>query len=200
MTGSSPRIRPKRHRLHPLELISMAASEDPNLGTEPGMSFMRQGQVFQLLGNYLSAASLWRERAIPRLKYDRSMRALQAAQVTGRGELVPAVNAEESIPTLLTRQGYWEFELGLCLLESGNPERAAEHFTKALEIVPDIATRPLIAYYLGKMGRPVPAAPAKAAGTAAPVPKPLDQLLGSGVSTAPAQPPSPKPAEAPKQP
>ena len=183
-----------------LELISMAASEDPNLGSEPGMSFMRQGQVFQLLGNYLSAASLWRERAIPRLRYDRSMRALSAAQVTGRGELIPAVNAEESIPALLTRQGYWEFELGLCLLESGTPERAAEHFTKALEIVPDIASRPLIAYYLGKMGRPVPALPAKAEGTASPPKKAIDQLLGAGVVGPPVQTRTPKTEEPKKQP
>ena len=35
-----------------LELLSTGASEDPNLGTEPGTSFMRQGQVYFLLGNY----------------------------------------------------------------------------------------------------------------------------------------------------
>jgi tetratricopeptide (TPR) repeat protein len=183
-----------------LELISMAASEDPNLGSEPGMSFMRQGQVFELLGNYLSAASLWRERAIPRLRHDRSMRALSAAQAAGRGEMVPVVNTEEIIPALLSRQGYWEFELGLCLLESGAPDRAAEHFTKALEIVPDISTRPLIAYYLGKLGRPVPALPPKAEPTNARPGRAVDQLLGGGVSGAPLPPPGPKPAEAPKKP
>jgi tetratricopeptide (TPR) repeat protein len=164
------------------------------------MSFMRQGQVFELLGNYLSAASLWQERAIPRLRYDRSMRALTAAQAAGKGEMVPVVNTEESIPALLSRQGYWEFELGLCLLESGSPDRAAEHFTKALEIVPDISTRPLIAYYLGKMGRPVPALPPKAEPTNVRPGRPVDQLLGRGVSGAPLPPPGPNPAEAPKKP
>jgi tetratricopeptide (TPR) repeat protein len=182
-----------------LELISMASSEDPNLGTEPGMSFMRQGQVFELLGNYLSAASLWRERAIPRLRYDRSMRALSAAQVAGKGELIPAVNTDEMIPALLTRQGYWEFELGLCYLESGAPDRAAEHFTKALEIVPEIGTRPLIAYYLGKMGRPVPALPATAESTLARPGRAVDQLLQSGVSGTPVPAPIPKPQEVKKK-
>ena len=59
-----------------LELLSPGASEDASLGQEPGSSFFRQGQVYLLLGNYLSAASLLRERAIPRLRFDRSMRAL----------------------------------------------------------------------------------------------------------------------------
>jgi tetratricopeptide (TPR) repeat protein len=165
-----------------LELLSMGVSEDPNMGTEPGMSFMRQGQVFQLLGNYLSAATLWQERAIPRLRFDRSMRALTAAQVVNRGELIPAVNTEEMIPSLLTRQGYWEFELALCLLESGAPDRAAEYFTKALQLVPDITPRPLIAYYLGKMGRPVPELPPQAVATIQPKSTAVDQLLRSNVA------------------
>jgi tetratricopeptide (TPR) repeat protein len=142
-----------------LELLSMGATDDPNLGAEPGMSFKRQGQVYLLLGNYLSAASLWQERAIPRLRFDRTIKALQVAQVFGRGELVPAVNTAETIPTLLTRQAFWSFDLAQALLESGAPDRAAEYYTQALKLVPDLPVRPIIAYYLERMGRPVPELP-----------------------------------------
>ena len=88
-----------------VELLSTGASEDPNLGTEPGTSFMRQGQVYFLLGNYTTAAHLWQERAIPRLRFDRGMRALTMAQLLTRGELTHATNISLILPTLVSRQG-----------------------------------------------------------------------------------------------
>src|SRR5262249_48229940 len=109
-----------------LELLSLGASEDATLGQEPVTSFLRQGEVYFLLGNYSSAATLWRERAIPRLRFDRSMRALQAGQFVNRGDLITASNANISLPTLIGRQASWEYELGQCLLESGAPDQAAE--------------------------------------------------------------------------
>ncbi len=109
-----------------LELMAMGAIEDPNLGTEPGSSFMRQGQVYLLLGNYLTADHLWRMRAIPRLRSDRTVRALTMGQTLTRGELTPATNSSLVLPSLVARQAYWEFDLALCLLESGSPDRAAE--------------------------------------------------------------------------
>ena len=48
-----------------VELLTTGASEDPNLGTEPGTSFLRQGQVYFLLGNYTTAAHLWQEAQFP---------------------------------------------------------------------------------------------------------------------------------------
>ena len=48
-----------------MELLSTGASEDPNLGTEPGTSFLRQGQVYFLLGNYTTAAHLWQDAQFP---------------------------------------------------------------------------------------------------------------------------------------
>lgn len=173
-----------------LELLSMGASEDPNLGTEPGMSFMRQGQVYLLLGNYSSTASLWQERAIPRLRYDRSMKALSLGQILARGDLLTSVNNQMLLPTLLNRQAIWEFELGQCYLESGSPDRAAECFTRALKLVPDINLRPVIAFYLEKMGQPVPALPDAGAAEASP-PAPA---AGAAAATAPAPPPE-KPAQ-----
>ena len=65
-----------------LDLLSVGAIDDPNLGTEPGSGALRQGRVYFLLGNYLSAASLWRDRAIPRVRMDRSSRSLTAASIT----------------------------------------------------------------------------------------------------------------------
>src|SRR5262249_51706157 len=59
-----------------LDLLSVGTVEDPNLGSEPGAPAYRQGMVYFLLGNYLSAASLWQDRAIPRIRFYRSERAL----------------------------------------------------------------------------------------------------------------------------
>ena len=145
-----------------VELLSTGASEDPNLGTEPGTSFLRQGQVYFLLGNYTTAAHLWQERAIPRLRFDRSMRALSMAQVLTRGQLTHATNINLILPSLVSRQAYWEYELALCLLESGSPDGAADYFTRALKLVPELTVRPIIAYYLEKLGKPVPELPKKA--------------------------------------
>jgi tetratricopeptide (TPR) repeat protein len=186
-----------------LELLSVGVSEDPNLGTEPGSSFFRQGQVYLLLGNYLSAASLWGERAIPRLRYERSQRALMAGQILGRGEAVPAVNSVLSIPGLINRQGAWLYELGQCLLESGSPERAAEAFEQALKLVPETNLRPIMAYYLEKMGRAVPPPTGEANAPATPTQSPVDRILNpvappplerGTVPPLPVPPPSPPPA------
>ncbi len=155
-----------------LELLSMGASEDPNLGTEPGTSFNRQGLVYFLLGNYPTADHLWRVRAIPRLRYDRSQRALTMGQFITRGELTLATNTSLILPNLVNRQALWEFELGLSLLESGSPDGAADYLTRALKLVPDLVFRPIIAYYLEKLGKPVPELPSKAAKPAGPTAPP----------------------------
>ena len=42
---------------------------------------LRQGRVYFLLGNYMSAATLWRDRAIPRVRFERSSRAIAAGTV-----------------------------------------------------------------------------------------------------------------------
>ena len=195
-----------------VELLSTGASEDPNLGTEPGTSFMRQGQVYCLLGNYTTAAHLWQERAIPRLRFDRSLRALTMAQLLTRGELTHATNISLILPTLVSRQAHWEYELALCLLESGSPDRAAEYFTRALKLVPELSVRPIITYYLEKLGKPVPELPKKAdlpqprAGTTvdsllrgpgpSPATSPLAAPNPTAASPAPAEPAKPKPGNA----
>ncbi len=144
-----------------LELLSVGAIDDPNLGSQPGASAMRQGMVYFLLGNYPSAATLWQDRAIPRLRFDRSNRVLAAGSALVRGEAMQATNTFLAIPGTLSQQGSWQYDLGLCKLEGGLPEEAADHFTKALTLAPDLAVRPIAAYYLEKLGKPVPQPPPK---------------------------------------
>jgi len=139
-----------------VELLAVGAVDDPNLGSQPGASALRQGMVYFLLGNYLSAATLWQDRAIPRLRFDRSNRVLSAGSAFVRGEAIPTTNALLAVPGTLNQQASWEYDLGLCKLEGGLPEEAAEHFTKALTLAPDLALRPIAAYYLEKLGKPVP--------------------------------------------
>jgi tetratricopeptide (TPR) repeat protein len=149
-----------------LELLGVGAIDDPNLGTEPGSAALRQGRVYFLLGNYLSAASLWRDRAIPRVRADRSGRFVAAGVALARGEAMQATNTFLALPATLTQQASWEYDLAMCYLEAGTPEDAAEHFTQALKLAPDLAVRPIAAYYLEKMGRPVPP-PSKSTGATA---------------------------------
>ena len=147
-----------------LDLFSVGAVEDPNLGVEPGSGAFRQGRVYLLLGNYLSAATLWHERAIPRVRAERSGRVLAAATGLTRGDALPTTNAYMALPTSLGQQATWSYDLGLCQLEAGLPANAAESFTKALTLAPSLGVRPIAAYYLEKMGKPVPP-PAKAIGS-----------------------------------
>ena len=139
-----------------LELLAVGAIDDPNLGSEPGSAALRQGRVYYLLGNYLSTVSLWKDRAIPRVRYDRSNRVLTASSSLTHGEAVQATNVFLTLPATLNQQASWEFDLAMCNLEAGMPEDAAAHFTQALTLAPDLGVRPIVAYYLEKLGKPVP--------------------------------------------
>jgi tetratricopeptide (TPR) repeat protein len=139
-----------------LELLAVGAIDDPNLGSEPGSAALRQGRVYFLLGNYLSTVSLWKDRAIPRVRFDRSSRVLSASSSLTHGEAVQATNLFVALPSTLNQQASWEFDLAMCSLEAGMPEDAATHFTQALTLAPDLGVRPIAAYYLEKLGKPVP--------------------------------------------
>jgi hypothetical protein len=138
-----------------VELLSSGNIEDPALGGEPGVSTFRQGRVYSLLGNYEYAASLWQERAIPQLRFERGIGALSAGQMLIKGEAQPALNTLINIPVKIATQASWEYDLALCRLESGLPDLAAERFTKVLTLAPTLAVRPIVAYYLEKLGKPV---------------------------------------------
>jgi hypothetical protein len=138
-----------------LELFS-GVIDDPNLGSEPGAGAFRQGRVYLLLGNYIPAATLWQDKAIPRVRFDRSGRVLTSGSALARGETVPATNTFLALPATLRQQATWVYELGLCQLEAGLPQDAAESFTSALTLAPELVVRPIAAYYLERLGKPVP--------------------------------------------
>jgi tetratricopeptide (TPR) repeat protein len=145
-----------------LELLATGALEDPNLGAEPGSGAFRQGRVYFLLGNYISAATLWQERAIPRVRADRSGKLLASAAGLVRGDALQTTNTYLALPGSLRQQATWLYDLGMCQLEAGMPAEAAESLSKALTLSPDIGVRNIAAYYLEKLGKPVPALPKSA--------------------------------------
>jgi tetratricopeptide (TPR) repeat protein len=138
------------------DLLTEGSIDDPNLGAEPGSGALRQGRVYFLLGDYFSAATLWQDRAIPRLRFDRTSRVLFGSRDLLRGEALAATNTLLAVPNSVQQQATWAFDLAMCQLEAGVPEEAATQFTKTLTLVPDLAIRPIAAYYLQKMGKPVP--------------------------------------------
>ncbi|GAC1463561.1 MAG: hypothetical protein NVSMB9_01190 [Isosphaeraceae bacterium] len=167
-TGSSPTlVKPRLLDLYcdtgqpekAVEMLSTGSVEDPAFGSEPGVSPMRQGRTYFQMGSNADAAVLWENYAIPRLRSYRAMRALGATQNLLKGEGVTATSAFLEIPEKIKLQASWEFEVGLCRLEGGSPKLAADHFTEALTLVPRLNVRPIIAYYLEKMGKPVPPLP-----------------------------------------
>jgi tetratricopeptide (TPR) repeat protein len=191
-----------------LELLAVGAIDDPNLGSEPGMAALRQGRVYFLLGNYFSAATLWRDRAVPRVRFERSHSVLFAGQGLVRGEAVRATSGFLGIPGTISQQAVWEYDLAMCQLEAGSPDDAAEHFTKSLTLFPELQFRPIAAYYLERMGKPVPPPPKTPARTAGSPTPDLDKpLMQSPLPPSGASPPasasgkadspktSPKPAE-----
>jgi tetratricopeptide (TPR) repeat protein len=142
-----------------MEILSSGTIGDPSFGSEQGVAELRQARAYFLFGNYEYAATLWEKYAIPKLRYDRTNRALVATQALLRGEAKATTATYLELPEKIGLQASWEFDAGLCRLEAGTPELAAEHFTKALTLAPRIGLRPVIAYYLEKLGKPVPAAP-----------------------------------------
>ncbi len=146
--------------------------DDPTLGTEPGAAALRQGRVYLLLGNYEYAATLWARNAIPQVRFARTFRALMSSQALLLGKVDPspgiapqatqggavpfAVTSLLTLPGTAATQATWEYDLALCRLEAGDPEGAAEQLTRALTLAPSLSTRPIAAYYLRKLGKPVP--------------------------------------------
>jgi tetratricopeptide (TPR) repeat protein len=168
-----------------------AMSEDPALNTGPGTAAMRQGLVSLLLGNYAVAKALY-ERAIPRLRESEAFQTLTAAQLFLRGDVRTATTQFLEMPNRIGTQASWEFDLGLLLLEAGEPDQVAAHLTKALTLVPNLPLRPVAAYYLGKLGQPVPPLPEKAKASQGPSSTPPTE--GEKIQVSPDQPKPSAPA------
>ena len=139
-----------------IEMLSSGSINDPTFGSEPGVSPMRQGRAYFLLGNPEFASTLWEKYALPPLRYDRGVRSLGATMAFMKGDTLASTAALLEIPEKIRLQALWEFDDGMCRLEQGLPEPAIEHLSKALTLVPKLALRPVIAYYLEKLGAPVP--------------------------------------------
>lgn len=133
---------------------------DPN---QPGTAALRQGRVYLLLGNYESALAIWNREAIPSLRMERSLGGPMAVRYLLEGDPATSARTLLQIPEEGNKQALWEFEAGMASLEAGHPvDETAAHLTNALTLVPNLALRPVIAYYLKKLGRPVPEPPADA--------------------------------------
>lgn len=158
-----------------IELLSEA--DDPSMSPGgAGTSGYRNGLVSFLIGNYPVAIVRWRDDSIQAIKAERAAQALVAGQSSIKGEVKPATSGFLDLPSKVGLQAGWEFDLGMAILEAGeSPDFAAEHLTNALTLAPDLPQRPVIAYYLTKLGKPVPAAPAEtteAQPATAPAPEP----------------------------
>ena len=126
-----------------------------------------------MLGNYLSAATLWQDRAIPQ-----GPRSTAAAGLSTRPRVLIRGEAIQATDTVPDAPGHPEpsKQAGSSTWRCASsrpacPTSAATHFTKALTLAPDLAVRPIAAYYLQKMGKPVPEAaknPAQGAVTVPP--------------------------------
>ncbi|MDX2037095.1 MAG: hypothetical protein SFX72_10620 [Isosphaeraceae bacterium] len=194
-----------------LELWDSGNIGDPNLDDRgadgrprAGTAAMRQGRVFQLLGNYSSALGIWLQQALPRLEGTRISEIPEAVRSLIRGDGQSTVRVFLDQPEEMARQAYFEFDIALACLESGMPvEETAKHFEQALRVAPDLPVRPVIEFYLKKLGKPIPptreerdkaaAAPKTEATKPAEAPK--------TEATKPAEAPkteATKPAEAPK--
>jgi tetratricopeptide (TPR) repeat protein len=166
---------------HALDLLSRSDINDPNLDTGPGTSAFRQGRVNFLLGNYENAEYLW-ERAIWQTRLMQAQQALGAAMALPKGAALAATRVLLELPGQIQSQARWEFELALCLLEAGKPRGQAvtppaepgrpreqadptpgadDHFLHTLGLAPRFTSRPVVAYYLDKLGRKAPPPPAE---------------------------------------
>lgn len=182
-----------------LDLIATLTNvDDPSLSSGPGTAAHRQALVYLLAGNYRNAVSLWVDRAIGELRTQRLMETTSATQTFLKGEAVGATRMFLELPEKVDQQASWEFELALAALEGGLPaDVAAEHFATALELEPSLAVRPVIAYYLEQLGKPVP--PPRPARATAPAAAPA-AATSPGTSEPSATPAAPASANLPPNP
>ena len=150
-----------------LDVISSLNIDDPSLSSGVGVMGIgsathRQGMVYFLLGDYRNAISLWEDRSINQVRNTRLVQGPLATQALLHGEPVASTRMFIELPEQIVRQAEWEFELAMAALEGGGDSAAtARHFRSALELEPDLAVRPVIAYYLEQLGEPVPPPRAK---------------------------------------
>jgi tetratricopeptide (TPR) repeat protein len=120
------------------------------------------GLVNLLLGYYDNTVAFWRDKALVQALLSERSQKLAVAREILAGVPDRAVTTTLDLtgipnrPGLIETEASWEFELALCLLESGNPDEAGKRFLRALEFNPRISVRPLIEDYLSKSKLNVP--------------------------------------------
>lgn len=140
-----------------LDVIANLNVDDPSLSSGIGTASYRQGLVYLLLGNYENAVTLWRDKSIAQIRTQRNLLAPSATQMLLNGEPVASTRMFLELPEKVDQQAQWEFEMAMAALEGGlPPDLAADHFQSALKLEPALTVRPLIAYYLEKLGKAVP--------------------------------------------
>ena len=155
------------------DLLESTAMGDQALATGPGMAGYRQGVVYALLGYYATAGLYLQNEqngAIPTLRAAIVGEAVSAGRSPLVGDPIAAVRTALQIAGSPTSSGQvetqatWESLVGFLKLEGGQPldildslgnvtsRGAAGHFVKALELDPEIPSRPILLYYLEQMG------------------------------------------------
>jgi tetratricopeptide (TPR) repeat protein len=181
-----------------IELLGGASIDDPTLSDGPGTSAYRNGLVSLLIGNYQNAADCWGSNAILQIQSFATNQSLVAGLSNLRGELKLATASLLELPSKIGNESAWENDLGMALLEGGiNPDQAAVHLTNSLTLQPNNPNRAVIAYYLEKLGKPVPPLkPDDATTPATTTPDAASPAPAPVVGTPPAV-PEPKAVEAP---
>ena len=147
------------------ERLASRPVDEPALYNGPGTPSYTNGLVNLLLGFYDNTVSYWRDAALPQALQSEREQSFSIARTLLAGRPDEAVNTAMDLtglpskPGLIEIEASWEFELALCLLESGDSKGAGQHFVKALEFNPQISVRALIEDYLKKLDVPIPPDP-----------------------------------------
>ena len=83
-------------------------------------------------------ATLWEKHAIPRLRFERSSRALGSTQALLKGEVKGATSLFLEIPEKIRVQATWEFEAGPLPARSGNPRPRRRALHQGSHAVPEL--------------------------------------------------------------
>jgi tetratricopeptide (TPR) repeat protein len=141
------------------DLIVDNALDVPSNTARDGSYARKLGETYLLIGNYQAAVDLWGGRAIPTLRRTQSESVMEAGRLAILGDAYSIIKASLEATSQIGRQANWEYDLGMAYLEVGKPKDAADHLTRAIELAPKLPLRPIVEYYLGKLGKPIPQGP-----------------------------------------
>ncbi len=141
------------------DLIVDNALDVPANTARDGSYARKLGETYLLIGNYQAAVDLWGGRAIPTLRRTQSESVSEAGRLALLGDAYSIIKASLEATSQIGRQANWEYDLGTAYLEAGKPKEAADHLTRSIELAPKLPLRPIVEYYLEKLGKPIPQGP-----------------------------------------